>query len=127
MEASTLFRFAIAGTVATAIDLVVTLALIPWVPHYLWANTAGFMVANLIQFTIVHRWVFRAATRLTWREAYLGSLGISTSALALSNVLVWLLVDIASWHIAPAKLLTALATLIFNYGLRRMLIYAVRA
>jgi putative flippase GtrA len=119
------FLFAVSGLVATAVDIVVTLAMIPWTPHYLWANTAGFVVANLVQFTIVHRWAFRETTRLTWRQAYLASLAISAAGLVISNVLVWLLVELAGAHIVPAKMLTAGATLVFNYGLRRMLIYPV--
>lgn len=126
MSTSTFFRFAVAGAIATGVDMAVTVALIPWTPHYLWANTAGFAIANLVQFAIVHRWVFAAATRMSWREAYLASLGISLMGLVLSNVLVFMLVDYAHCHILLAKLVTAFATLLFNFGLRRMLVYASR-
>lgn len=127
MEARSFLRFAAAGAVATGVDMAVTLALLPWSPHYLLANSAGFIVANLIQFVIVHRWVFGGETRLSACEAYIATLGISLLGLLLSNVFVFLMVGIAGLHIVLAKLISAFATLIFNYGLRRALIYASHA
>ena len=117
-------RFAAVGALATLVDIAVTLALVPWVAHFLWANTAGFMIANLMQFIVVHHWVFGQSLRLDWHRAYIASLGISTLGLLLSNTLVWLLVGVGGLDLVMGKLAAALASLILNYGLRRTLLYA---
>jgi putative flippase GtrA len=116
-------RYALVGTLAFVVDLSVTLALAAIVPHYLVANTLGFMAANGLQFFIAHHWVFAGAAGTTPWKAYCATLGISVAGLALSNLLVYAGVDGMGLPLAVAKAATAVLVLGFNYLLRVVLVY----
>jgi putative flippase GtrA len=116
-------RYVLVGTLAFVVDLSVTLALVVLVPHYLVANTLGFMTANGLQFFIAHHWVFEGAAETTPWKAYCATLGISVAGLALSNLLVYAGVDGLGLPLAVAKAVTAVLVLGFNYLLRVALVY----
>jgi len=116
-------RYAVIGTLAFCVDFAITLALATrW--HYLAANTIGFMVANLLQFVVVHRWVFRRSfERDSLARFYSGTLTISVVGIACSNALVFVGVDLLAMPLAVAKAASAIVVLFINYSLRVAILY----
>src|SRR6266513_4377020 len=116
-------RYVVIGTLAFCVDFAITLALAThW--HYLVANTVGFVVANLLQFVLVHRWVFRRSfERYSLARFYSGMLTISVLGIACSNALVFAGVDLLLMPLAVAKVASAVIVLFFNYSLRVAILY----
>jgi putative flippase GtrA len=120
---STFLRYSLSGVMAFVVDLAITLALATrW--YYLIANSVGFIVANLLQFVVAHRWVFRRPfERDSLARFYSGTLTISLIGIVCSNVLVFLGVDVASMPLALAKAVSAIVVLFINYSLRVVVLY----
>jgi putative flippase GtrA len=118
-----LLRYTLIGTLAFCVDFAITLALATrW--HYLVANTVAFIVANLLQFILVHRWVFRRSFEGdSLSRFYSGTLTISFLGLACSNALVFVGVDLLAMPLAVAKAASAVIVLFFNYSLRVAILY----
>ena len=116
-------RYALIGTLAFCVDFVITLGLATrW--HYLIANTIGFVVANFLQFVLVHRWVFgHSFERDSLARFYSGTLTISLLGIACSNALVFAGVDLLAMPLAVAKAASAIIVLFINYSLRVAILY----
>ena len=116
-------RYTLVGTLAFCVDFSITLALATrW--HYLIANTVGFIVANLMQFILVHRWVFRHSfERGSVARFYSGTLTISLLGIACSNAFVFIGVDLLSMPLIYAKPFSAVIVLFLNYSLRVAILY----
>lgn len=119
----TFLRYAVIGTLAFGVDLAITLALATrW--YYLLANSIGFIIANLLQFILVHRWVFRRSfERDSLPRFYSGTLTISLLGIACSNALVFVGVDILMMSLVLAKAFSAVIVLVINYSLRVAILY----
>ena len=125
-DAGTFLRYSVTGVFAFLVDLVITLALARAV-HYLIANSAGFVVANFLQFLIVHQWVFRQPFKgKKVFSLYLATFAISLLGLFSSNVLVYIGVEVLSLSLAIAKAITAIIVLGINYSLRVAIVYKIR-
>ena len=127
MRRQRFFRYAVVGILAFLIDLMVTLALLPATPHYLLANTVGFIAANLVQFVLAHKFVF--GHKLNGKflfSAYLATLVISAMGLALSNALVFVGVEVIGMVIVLSKAVTAVIVLAFNYIARVATVYRAK-
>lgn len=124
--ASTFLRYAVTGAFAFLVDLVITLVLSRAV-HYLIANSAGFVVANFLQFLVVHQWVFRQPFKgKNVISLYLATFAISLLGLFSSNVFVYLGVEVLGLSLAIAKAITAIMVLGINYSLRVVSVYKIR-
>jgi putative flippase GtrA len=122
----TFLRYSVTGVFAFLVDLAITLALSRAV-HYLVANSAGFVVANFLQFLIVHQWVFRQSFKgKRVFSLYLATLAISLLGLVSSNVFVYIGVDLLGFSLAVAKAITAVIVLGINYSLRVASVYKIR-
>ena len=121
--ASTFLRYAVIGTLAFSVDLTITLVLaMHW--HYLVANTIGFVIANVLQFVVVHHWVFQRSFKgeMLMRK-YAATLSISLFGLACTNIFVFIGVDLLSMPLAVTKAMTAAIVLFINYSLRVVILY----
>jgi putative flippase GtrA len=116
-------RYAVTGVIAFVVDLVITLAIARYW-HYLVANTIGFVAANLLQFFIVHLWVFRRTLTFdAFVRLYPATLSISLLGLVCSNLLLFVGVDVMGLSLVIAKAGTALIVLCINYSLRVLFLY----
>jgi putative flippase GtrA len=120
---NTFVRYVVIGGLAFSIDLAITLVLaMRW--HYLIASTIGFVIANLVQFILVHRWVFRRSfKRRTLVRNYAATLSISLFGLVCTSILVFVGVDILSMSLTATKAATAVIVLFINYSLRVAVLY----
>lgn len=122
-QSGAFLRYALIGTLAFCVDFAITLALAThW--YYLLANSIGFIIANLLQFILVHRWVFRRSfERDSLPRFYSGTLTISLLGIACSNALVFVGVDILMMSLLLAKAVSAVVVLVINYSLRVAILY----
>ncbi|MCX7168289.1 MAG: GtrA family protein [Rhodocyclales bacterium] len=113
----------LASLLALAIDLAVLL-LLARVVHYLVAATAGFCTGAAVSYLLSTRLVF-ARRRLAHREgveAILFTL-IGVAGLALNNGVIFAMVEGVAAPLALAKLAAAVLTFLFNYLLRKRLLF----
>lgn len=116
-------RYLVVGSVAFVVDFGVTWSLALVFP-LLVANTFGFMIANLANFLLAHRWVFGAPfEKASMLAAYLAVLGVSLIGLVLNDLLVWLTVERIGMALIAGKVIAAIAGLVWNYAARIIWIY----
>lgn len=118
--------YLVVGGIAFIIDASITLMLAKYI-HYVAANTVGFIFANLANFLLAHKWVFHG--KLEPNElgrAYMATLVVSIIGLLLSNLCMIMFVDIAGWHLLPAKILSTIIVLVWNFLGRIKFIYKQR-
>jgi putative flippase GtrA len=115
--------YAIVGGITFFIDAGITLGLATFL-HYIVANTLGFAVANVVNFLLAHNWVFRGKlARADLVRTYFSVLAISVVGLLLSNLCMYLLIDHADMQLLPAKILTTLIVLVWNFFGRIAFVY----
>lgn len=113
----------LASLLAFTLDFAV-LMLLARVMHYLLAATAGFCTGAAAIYLLSSRLVFKRR-RLAHREgveAILFTL-IGVAGLALNNAVIFVMVEAAAAPLALAKLAAAGATFLFNYLLRKRLLF----
>jgi putative flippase GtrA len=116
-------RYAVVGFASFAVDYFVTWLLVPHMPLLL-ANSIGFLVANLANFLMAHRWVFG----YSWASdkvvpAYLTTLTISAIGLVLNNGVVWLTVGVIALPLLWGKVIAAGVVMFWNYVARIVWVY----
>jgi putative flippase GtrA len=117
-------RYTVVGLVAFAIDYGTTALLIGVFP-LLVANTLGFMIANVANFLLAHRWVF--GHRWDWQRMpslYIAVLGVSLVGLAINNVVVWVAVSMFVIPLLPSKIIATAVVMGWNFLARLLWIYA---
>lgn len=115
--------YLIVGSITFFIDAAITLSLAT-VLHYIVANTMGFIVANFANFLLAHKWVFRGKLeRSDLVSTYFSVLAISVIGLLLSNLSMYILIDHANVQLLPAKIVTTLIVLVWNFFGRIAFVY----
>jgi putative flippase GtrA len=116
-------RYFAASLVALAVDVAVLLAAAQFM-HYLMAATLGFVVGSVISYLLATRWAFRRR-RLNGRAhaefavyAVVGVLGLGINDLAM-----FLAVGSAGLPLLTGKLLAAGMTFVFNFILRKLVLF----
>lgn len=119
-----LLRYTGVGGAAFLVDLAVLLALVWAGIHYLLANVAAFLLANLVNFLAAQAYVFRNGARIDsiW-TAYLAVLSISIAGLGLNTLLLYAAVDWLAMSLVPAKIGATLLVLLWNFDARRRWVY----
>lgn len=119
-----LLRYTGVGGAAFLVDLAVLLALVWAGVHYLLANVAAFLLANLVNFLAAQAYVFRNGARIDsiW-TAYLAVLSISIAGLGLNTLLLYAAVDWLAMSLVPAKIGATLLVLLWNFDARRRWVY----
>lgn len=113
----------LASLLALAIDFAV-LILLARVAHYLVAATAGFCTGVAVIYLLSTRLVF-AHRRLAHREgaeAVLFTL-IGVAGLLVNNTVIYVMVELVAAPLPLAKLAAAGSTFVFNYLLRKRLLF----
>jgi putative flippase GtrA len=94
--------------------------------HYLTSATAAFLVGLLVNYALCIAWVFdvRAIANRGHEFAIFASIGIA--GLALNNGLMYAFTDLAGFHYLLSKFIAASLILIFNFALRRAILFSER-
>jgi putative flippase GtrA len=113
-------RYAVAGGAATAVDfgvlwLLVYVAGLERYPLYLFAATAAFLVATVVNYSINRRWAFADRSAQGGR-VFLKFLVVAALGIGLNNLILGLLVQRAGWAILVAKLAATVVTTCTNFA-----------
>jgi putative flippase GtrA len=116
-------KYILVGLVCLVIDFGVTWLLLPAL-HLLLANSIGFLVANVANFLLAHRWVFQSKVPSSQSaNTYMAVLVVSLVGLALSDLIVWVTLSLWDAPFLIGKFLAASIALVWNFGARKVWIY----
>lgn len=87
------------------------------------AVALGFMVGLGVAYAGSVMWVFQQHRLQDRRAEFAAFAGIGLLGLLLTQLLLWWLVTRRQWPAIPAKLLTAVGVFIFNFSLRRLMLF----
>lgn len=112
-------RYAVAGVAATATDFAVLWALVyvagmQRYPLYLYAATAAFLVATVVNYSINRRWAF-ADRGVPGRAAFIKFFAVAVTGIAFNNLILALLVQGSGWPILLAKVAATVVTTVTNF------------
>lgn len=120
-----LFQYLIVGGIAFAVDFSVLYLLTEFVSlHYLLSATASFLIGLLVNYTLCIRWIFdyRALENRAHEFAIFAAIGIV--GLVLNNLLLFGFTETLGVHYLISKLMAAFFVLVFNFSLRRHLLFS---
>lgn len=115
-------RYAVVGAVAFAVDWAVLRLSLGLGVHYLAATAAGFVVGLAVNYGLCVAWAWRGTRATTLRDFVVFSL-IGVGGLLLTEGLMRLAVETAGMAAPLAKLPIAGLVLLWNFGLRRFLVF----
>lgn len=124
-----LFRYFAASVLALLADLGTLSACLRLLHFSLgWSASIGFAVGALVAYLLSIRWVFR---QRAFADApaveFLAFVGIGITGLGITQLLLWL--GVVKLHLLPelVKLAAAVVTFVFNYLVRKTLLFAASA
>lgn len=116
-------KYIIVGFITMVIDFGVTWLLLPEFQLII-ANSIGFLLANVTNFLLAHRWVFQSDVPTQQSaKTYVSVLGVSLVGLLLSDFIVWLAIEQWDAPFLVSKIWAAIICLIWNFGARKIWIY----
>lgn len=120
-------RYLTVGGVAFVADFSTLYALTEFANlHYLASATIGFLLGLLINYGLSVRWIFPVRTyRARARVEFILFAVVGIVGLALNNLCIFVLAEIVNLHYLHAKLIATSLVLLFNFGLRRRLLFTV--
>lgn len=124
-----LLRYFAASGIALAADLGTLSFCLRWLDFSLgWSASIGFAAGALVAYLLSIRWVFR---KRAFADApaveFMAFVGIGIAGLGLTQLLLWL--GAVKLQLVPelVKLAAAVVTFVFNYLVRKTLLFAVSA
>lgn len=112
-----------ASLIALAVDMMTLLAAANFM-HYLWAATLGFVAGAVTSYLLSIRWAFRHRRFGLWPMKEFGIYAIvGLAGLGINNLVIFLAVDVATLSLPAAKAVAGGATFIFNYGVRKLMLF----
>lgn len=117
-------QYILVGGIAFVVDFSVLFVLTDKVGlHYLTSATVAFLVGLLVNYALCVAWVFdvRAFSNRGHEFVIFSSIGIA--GLILNNGLMYAFTDLAGLHYLLSKLVAAGLILIFNFALRRAILF----
>lgn len=87
------------------------------------AIALGFVVGLGVAYAGSVLWVFEQHRLSDRRAEFAGFAGIGLLGLLLTQAALWWLVSLRQWPPIPAKLLTAIGVFVFNFSLRRLMLF----
>jgi putative flippase GtrA len=115
-------RYAVVGAVAFAADWAVLRLGLALGMHYLAATAAGFAAGLAVNYGLCVAWAWRGTRATTLRDFAVFSL-IGVGGLLLTEGLMRLAVETAGLAAPLAKLPITALVLLWNFGLRRFLVF----
>lgn len=120
------FRYGLASGGALLADILVFRGVLNWGLSYMVAGVAGFCAGLLVNYWLSIQWVFgRHLAKATTQEFLLFST-IGVFGLMLTEGLLWVGVERLGLGAVLAKLISVGPTFIFNFFLRKTLLFSKR-
>lgn len=119
------FRYFFVGGLSFVVDAAVLFILNTWLDmHYMVATIFGFMVGLTVNYLLSIWFVFNGETKKTSKTAeFVVFAVISIGGLALTELLMWIGVDLLNMIVIVAKIIAAAIVLIWNYGMKKVILY----
>lgn len=120
-------QYAVVGGIAFCVDFAALFLLTDFFGvHYLISASCGFALGLVVNYLMCIRWIFdfRSMANASHEFAVFSVIGLA--GLLLNNALVFSLTEYGSLHYLTSKLIAATIILIFNFSLRRFLLFADR-
>ena len=121
------FRYALVGCIATALDFGTLILLIRGLNvHYLIANALSFTVGLATNYILSIRWVFTSRVVHSRTVEFIVFAAVGIGGLGISEGCMYLGVGVFGLRTELAKLITVFCTLVWNFGLRKALLFRDR-
>jgi putative flippase GtrA len=117
-----LWRYTVVGALAFVCDWAVLRLCTGLGAHYLVATALGFLVGLSLNYSLCVAWVWRGTSATTWRDIAVFTL-IGIGGLLLTEGLMRYAVESIGLAAPIAKLPVAGIVLLWNFGLRRRLVF----
>lgn len=91
--------------------------------HYLTAATAGFLLGLAANYLLCIAWIFDQRTLSNRSHEFAIFAAIGIVGLGLNNLLIYGFTEWAGLHYLHSKLIAAALILIFNFGLRKSILF----
>ncbi len=119
------FRYFFVGGLSFVVDAAVLFILNTWLDmHYMVATVFGFMVGLTVNYLLSIWFVFNGETKKTSKTAeFVVFAIISVGGLLLTELLMWIGVDLLNMMVIVAKIIAAAIVLIWNYGMKKVILY----
>jgi putative flippase GtrA len=122
--ASDLFGYGLCSTAALALDWSLLILFVRNGMNYLVAAATSFMAGMVLAYVGSAYLVFRGRHARRMSAEVLGFFAIGLAGLALNQVLIFLFVHVCGLSVGIAKAPTAAGVFMFNFLLRRALLFA---
>ena len=116
------FRYLLVGGLAFLVDWGVLTLGVSFGMDYRVATALGFVFGLITNYLLCIAWVWRGTQARTLRDIVIFTL-IGVGGLGLTELLMWLAVDLAALRPSIAKLPIAGIVLVWNFGLRRLFVF----
>jgi putative flippase GtrA len=122
--ATQIFRFGIAGALATVVDGFTLFSLTHFLKvPYLISTVLGFCLGILVSYIISIRWVFASRTIKSPSMEFLIFFVIGIIALALTASIIYVSVEAFHLHYMVGKAIAIVIVFIWNFGARRVIMF----
>ena len=117
-------RYFFAGGLAAAIDISL-FAIFASYLKFPWAiiSVITFIIATLVNYFLSIRFVFESGSKYKKYHEILGVFIISTLALLLNQILLYLFIEKLNVHLVTAKIITTAMLFLWNYFGRNKLVF----
>jgi putative flippase GtrA len=120
-------HYVLVGGTAFAVDFCILYLLTEQVGlHYLGSATIAFIAGLAVNYALCITWVFDTRTLKSRFNEFLVFGLIGVAGLLLNNALMYLLTDKKGLHYLLSKLIAAGVVLVFNFSLRRTILFNAR-
>lgn len=117
-------RYGLIGGLAFVVDFATLLGLTELAHfHYLVAATVGFLLGLMVNYVLATRWVFDYRRISSRRVEFLLFGVVGLVGLVLNNLGLYIMAGVFGLDYRIAKLITAALVLIFNFSVRRVLLF----
>lgn len=120
-------QYSLVGGLAFSIDFSALYVLTKYAGlHYLLSATAGFLLGLIANYLLCIKWIFdhRALKNRAHEFAVFSTIGIA--GLILNNLIIFGFTEWAEIYYLHSKLIAAALILVFNFGLRKTLLFTKR-
>lgn len=120
-------KYAVVGGAAFVVDFLALYTLTEFGHiHYLASASVGFMLGLVFNYVLCLLWIFdqRSLDSRVREFMIFGVIGLL--GLGLNNLIVFALTEYASLHYLFSKIVAAAVVLVFNFGLRRQILFRNR-
>lgn len=119
-----LMRYFATSVVALSVDICVLILLThAFSINYLLSNVFAFLSGNVVVYFASVRWIFGTRRLVNIPFEWLIFILIGTLGLAVNVATLWMCVDILVWPLLPSKLLAAGFSFLFNFAVRKLVLF----